>query len=243
LTDPVGQYRPILVARQIPEGRLGELLEAATRVFIEQGYRRTQMADVAAALGVAKGTVYLYVESKEALFDLACRYADRPPAPGEAPPFPIRTPKAGATLRYVKEELGRQQALSELAAALSRKRVTDARGELAGIVRELYDRLAENRRRIKLLDSSARDYPELAALWFEGARGGYLSLLRDYLESRIARGLLAPVPDLAAAARFVLETAVFWAVHRHFDPRPQRITDELARESVVHLLVRALTKE
>ena len=64
------------MARQIPDDRLAQLLEAATGVFIEQGYRRTQMADVAAALGVAKGTLYLYVESKEALFDLVCRYAD-----------------------------------------------------------------------------------------------------------------------------------------------------------------------
>lgn len=49
--------------RRIPENRLKDLLECATRVFIDQGYRRAQMADVASALGVAKGTPYLYVES------------------------------------------------------------------------------------------------------------------------------------------------------------------------------------
>ena len=32
----------------------------------------------AEAMGVAKGTLYLYVESKEALFDLTCRSADAP---------------------------------------------------------------------------------------------------------------------------------------------------------------------
>ena len=58
------------MARQTPPDRLPQLIACATRVFIEQGYRRTQMDDVAAALGVAKGTLYLYVESKEALFDL-----------------------------------------------------------------------------------------------------------------------------------------------------------------------------
>jgi AcrR family transcriptional regulator len=51
--------------RTIPAGRLEQLVECATRVFIDQGYRRTQMADVADALGVAKGTLYLCVESKE----------------------------------------------------------------------------------------------------------------------------------------------------------------------------------
>ena len=45
--------------------RLGQCIRnnAATDVFIERGYRQTQMADVARAMGVAKGTVYLYVVS------------------------------------------------------------------------------------------------------------------------------------------------------------------------------------
>ena len=64
------------MARSIPEDRLERLVDVATQVFIEQGYARTQMADVAAALGVAKGTLYGYVESKEALFDVVARYAD-----------------------------------------------------------------------------------------------------------------------------------------------------------------------
>ncbi len=44
--------------RSIPKDRIPQLLEAGTAVFIAQGYRRTQMEDVAHALGVAKGTLY-----------------------------------------------------------------------------------------------------------------------------------------------------------------------------------------
>jgi hypothetical protein len=109
--------------------------------------------------------------------------------------------------------------------------------------RGLYDRLAANRRRIKLLDRSARDYPELAALWFEGARGGFVQAFRKYLELRTAKSHLPPIPDLAAAARFALETIAFWAVHRHFDARPERVSDELARESAILFVARALSKE
>ena len=67
------------MARKTPTDRLPQLIACATKMFIEQGYRRTQMEDVAAALGVAKGTLYLYVESKEALFDLVVRCADAEP--------------------------------------------------------------------------------------------------------------------------------------------------------------------
>ncbi len=36
--------------------------------------------------------------------------------------------------------------------------------------------LARNRRRVKLADRAALDWPELAALWFEGARQGPATL-------------------------------------------------------------------
>ena len=70
-----------------------------------------------------------------------------------------------------------------------------------------------------------------------------MALFADYLKARIGRGLIAPVPDIGAAARLVLETTVFWAVHRHFDSRPEQITEELARETVVHFVVRALSSK
>jgi len=230
------------VARRIPDDRLAQLVETATNVFIEQGYQRTQMADIAQALGVAKGTLYLYVESKEALFDLVVRHADDKDAAKDLA-LPISTPRPGATLRYVRAELERHQRLPRLAEALARRRVTNVARELADIVRELFQALARNRRRIKLIDRSARDYPELAALWFEGARGGFLSLLEHYLRDRTARGSLRSVPDIQAAARLALETTVFWAVHRHWDARPQDVNEATAEATVVHFVVAALVKE
>lgn len=47
------------MARRIPEKRLQDLIDCAARVFIERGYRQTQMEEIASALGVAKGTLYL----------------------------------------------------------------------------------------------------------------------------------------------------------------------------------------
>jgi AcrR family transcriptional regulator len=44
------------------------ILAAALTLFGRYGFRRTSIDDIAREAGVAKGTVYLYVESKEALF-------------------------------------------------------------------------------------------------------------------------------------------------------------------------------
>jgi AcrR family transcriptional regulator len=231
------------MARRIPDDRLSQLIETAANVFIEQGYHRTQMADIAQALGLAKGTLYLYVESKEALFDLVVRHADDEGRAGDGLALPVKTPRPGVTLRYVQEELARHQRLPALAEALERRRVTNVKRELEHIIRELFQALARNRRRIKLIDRSARDYPELAALWFDGARAGFLGLLEHYLRDRAQRGTLRSVPDLPAAARLMLETTVFWAVHRHWDVNPQHVSESAAVDTVVHFLVTALAKE
>ena len=201
------------------------------------------MDDVADALGVAKGTLYLYVESKEALFDLVARCADaEPPLPPFAP-LPLPTPKPGATLKYVRERLAQNQSLPTLTAALARQRVKDARAELAMILGELYDTLARNRHGIKLLDRSAQDLPELAALWFDTARGGLITTLAHYLETRMHRKLLRPLPDAAVTARLIIEALSFWAVHRHWDPRPQIVEETVARDTVVQFILNALGKE
>ena len=129
----------------MPDDRLERLVDCATEVFIEQGYARTQMADVATALGVAKGTLYLYVESKEALFDLVARYADAEP-PMQWPPLPVRTPKPGATVKYVRERLAQSGIPLALVKALAQRRTADIRAELEAITRELYEAVARNRR-------------------------------------------------------------------------------------------------
>jgi hypothetical protein len=70
-----------------------------------------------------------------------------------------------------------------------------------------------------------------------------MAVLEEYLRRRIGAGLLRDVPDVPAAARLMIETIVFWAVHRHWDPHPQEIDDHLAEETVVRFVVGALSKE
>jgi len=43
--------------------RLEHVVQAGAEVFARRGYRRTQMADVAAAMGVSPGNLYNYVDS------------------------------------------------------------------------------------------------------------------------------------------------------------------------------------
>lgn len=229
--------------RRAPPDRFEAMIDAATRVFIAQGYRRTQMVDVANAMGIAKGTLYLYVESKEALFDAVVRHADQPHPIAAPAELPLRTPKPETTLAEVARRLAEEGALPGLAAALTRSRVSDVRAELEAILEEIYGALARHRIGITLLDRCAHDYPELARLWYGAGRGGALSLLTAYLDDRTRRGRLRRFEDKAVAARIVLETLIFWAVHRHWDPHPQTVDEATARKTAIRFIVGALAKE
>ncbi|RDH84462.1 MAG: TetR family transcriptional regulator [endosymbiont of Galathealinum brachiosum] len=50
------------------EARPEEILDAALQLFTEKGFSSTRMVDVAKSAGISKGTLYLYFDSKEAIF-------------------------------------------------------------------------------------------------------------------------------------------------------------------------------
>ena len=231
------------MARRIPEHRFDDLIRAATEVFIDQGYRRTQMSDVAAALGVAKGTLYGYVESKEALFQLAARYSDSP-GPIEPPAqLPVPTPKPGEILRVFEERLAREGSMPVLAEALKRRRVRNVRLELEAVLRELYSIMERNHRGIELIDRCALDHPELAERWQKVGREGTRGGLTDYLDARIHSRQLRPVRDTRLVARLAIEAITTWAVHIKWDRSPQKFDAEAARENVIQFLLHDLVRD
>lgn len=56
------------VVPEYKEKAIQRIIEAAARTFIERGYSRTSMDNVADALGVSKGAIYQYFKSKQQLF-------------------------------------------------------------------------------------------------------------------------------------------------------------------------------
>ena len=53
---------------QLAEQRKEQILAAAKRIFAQNGFRRTKTEQIAAHLGVGKGTLYRYFKDKKSLF-------------------------------------------------------------------------------------------------------------------------------------------------------------------------------
>jgi len=227
------------MARQIPEHRFNELVDAATEVFIARGYRLTQMSDIAEAVGVAKGTLYGYVESKEALFYLCLLHADRK-APLKSPAvLPVPTPRPGELAAGIKQRLADRSIPRALSEALEQDLAEDPRSELEAVVRELYATLERFHRSIKLIDRSV-DHPELGDLWQAAGREAPRAALVRYLDKRMQAGQLRQVANVRLAARMIIEVATTWAIHIKWDRSPEDFDPDEARENAIDFLVHAL---
>ena len=212
------------MARSIPPDRLLAVIDAAARVFVTHGFRRAQMQDVAESLGVAKGTLYGYAASKDALFAAAVRYGDglEPlpsinelplPGAGEGDLAALVTSRLAAEL----PDLALTRALQQASCPATAE---EASAELSSIVIDLFHRLARHRVAIKLVDRCAPELPELGRVWFETGRGTQMSAMESYLDSRQRAGVLTLPGPTPIVARTVVELCVLWAVHCQFDPAP-----------------------
>jgi AcrR family transcriptional regulator len=229
------------MARRRPPDRLDQILEAATRVFARTGLESSKMSDVATEAGVSQGTLYNYVESKEALFRLLLDrgLGSPPPAPTA---LPLRSPSAAGLARRMDDAIAANFALPCLDKALGRRRVTDAGAELAEVIDELYERTLVTRQAADVLERSARDVPELAAVFYGKVRRGLFERLERLIARRIASGHYHD-RDPRVVARFIAETVTTFARHIHGDVEPPGFDLGLAREIIIETLVTGIVRD
>ncbi len=221
--------------RRRPPDRLDQILEAATRVFGRTGLENSKMSDVATEAGVSQGTLYNYVESKEALFRLLLDRGVGSPKPA-ASALPLKSPSVGALALRMDEAIAATFALPHLDAALARRRVTDAAAELSEVIDELYDRTLATRQAADVLERSARDVPELAAVFYGKVRRNLFDRLERLFSRRIASGHYHD-RDPRVLARFVVETVTTFARHIYGDVEQPAFDLSLARPVVIDTIV------
>ena len=200
------------------------------------------MTDVGERLELSHALLYRYVESKEALLELAVRYAMDQGADLDAL-VPLPTPAAGRVLDLVRSWFAGHAAFPVLGTALKQGPDADAALELAGIIDELYDFIEQNRLLLLLIENLVIDHPELSALYVSKSKAAHIGRLTDFLRSRAASGGLRPHADPEIAAHFVAESIAWFAQHRKADPALTLIDDERARASVRQLLMSAFVPD
>jgi AcrR family transcriptional regulator len=106
-------------AQRLREERRAQVLDAARRLFAEKGYHATSVHDIIDAADIARGTFYLYFESKRAIFEelldsffttLAANVKRIDVSPGAAAPLD----QMHAMVRRILEALERERPMARI---------------------------------------------------------------------------------------------------------------------------------
>jgi AcrR family transcriptional regulator len=189
-----------------PEARAEEILDAALEVFGRSGFDRAKIEDVARLAGVSKGTVYLYFDSKEALFREMVR----------AKVVACLT-EGEALLR--SHEGSARALLVEL-----------IRGTYRRMRREEMMRIA------RMVQGELPHFPELARFYFEEVILRARRLVQQVLERGTASGEFRPSLNGFAArglSSLLVHTAQVQCFFHPYDP--QALTDEQAVEGLIDM--------
>lgn len=209
------KYCPVqrLLRRRRKDARPGEILSSALELFVEKGFAATRLEEIAARAGVAKGTVYLYFDSKEALFKAAVE-AGMNPAIEAAEALSGDTHKS--TFELLNEfVLGWWQRVGAT--------------PLGGIP--------------KLLVAESANFPELANWFHERFITRALRAVARLIDLGIERGDFRPVDSLAAARVVFAPMFSYLLWHRAFGhfvtnlPQPEEFF-RLAVETLVYGFVK-----
>src|SRR3954454_5183839 len=195
--------------------RLEDIVEAATQVFLQKGYRRARMDEIAREAGVSPGLLYTYAAGKEALFQLAQLHELGVDISDSE--LPVRKPSVSEMQSVARRAFKELAAVPALQAALDTGEPADVREEVSAIVREHYVALHRYRRFVRLTERSALDWPDMAERYYTRGRQPHVRQLGSYISARVTSGHFAAVPDPDVAARFVIETVAWFANHRYGD--------------------------
>lgn len=175
------------------DARPPEILEAALAVFAQKGFAATRLDDIAAKAGITKGTIYLYFDSKQALFEALARQS------------------IGAQIDQVKAHLdqfpGSSSELLRFVLTTMGQFITTS------------DRIVLPR----LVLAEAANFPELAKFWREEIIARGLSLMTGIIERGIARGEFREVEPQHAARLCVapMLMIILWrTTFAQFDKEP-----------------------
>lgn len=177
--------------RRRKNARPQELLDAAFAVFVEKGFADARLEDIAARAGVSKGTVYLYFDSKEAIFqDMIRRVADA---------------KMEMVAHLVEAHQGSFAALLRQLAGLMAAHI--AQPPLVHFPR--------------LIIGESKRFPALAAFYLETAISRARKILMRIIERGQEAGEFRPIPPRHAAHLFIspmLFVPIYTSVFAPHDP-------------------------
>lgn len=205
--------------------RIKDIADAATRLFLRQGYAKTQISHIAKAVGVSVGTIYLdFTGKKEILHFILKSTVD--------PSFP-----EGEFERPITDELF--AGLEEEIIALFQRSTDDFAAHLTDVgtdydfedlISDTFDMFARYAVGCLFIEKNHFDFKKLAQHYMD-CRKQFLNTMMRYIEAFMEQGTVRPLEHPELSTTLMIEMLSWWAMDvRYTSFETKEIPLDLAKQ-------------
>ena len=184
--------------------RIQAIAEAATRLFLQQGYSNTKISHIAKSTGVSVGTIYLNFAGKKEILHFVLQSTI-------APAFVQRTfdrPITDDLFTGLEEKIVEafETVITDFA-----EHLTDETYSLEALVSDAFDLLARYAVICLFIEKNQVDFPTLARS-YRAYRHQFLEIMAQYITAFVARGMMRPLAQPALTTTLIVEMLSWWAM-------------------------------
>lgn len=214
--------------------RIKSIADAATSLFLQQGYSRTQISHIAKVVGVSVGTIYLDFAGKEEIMHFVLKCTIDPDFINNDFERPISDSLFGGLendIIAIFEKTGENFA----------KHLTSNASDynLETLVSDAFDLLAQYAVGCLFIEKNQFDFKFLAE-HYKQYRKKFLATTTKYLEAFVANGTVRPLEHIELSTTLIVEILSWWAMDvRHTTFEKQEIPLNLAKKICMDNIVTA----
>lgn len=214
--------------------RIKAIADAATTLFLQQGYSKTQISHIAKAVGVSVGTIYLDFTGKEEIMHFVLKCTIDPDFINHDFERPIKDSL------FVGLENDIVALFKKTGKDFAKHLSNDASDySLEALVSDAFDLLSQYAVGCLFIEKNQFDFSYLAE-HYKNYRKNFYETMTRYLTAFIANGTVRPLEHIDLSITLIIEILSWWAMDmRHTSFETQDISLSLAKKVCLDNIVRA----
>lgn len=212
--------------------RIKSISDAATRLFLQQGYSKTQISHIAKAVGVSVGTIYLDFTGKKEIMHFILKCTIEPDFISQKFDRPITDDLFVGLENDIVAMF--EQAGNDFAKHLKNNA---ADYNLEVLVSDAFDMLSQYAVGCLFIEKNQFDFKFLAE-HYKQYRKKFLETMTQYMAAFIEQGTVRPLEHLELSTTLIIEILSWWAMdirYTSFETQdiPPCIAKELCMDNII----------
>lgn len=190
--------------------RIKAIRDAATNLFLQQGYSKTQISHIAKAVGVSVGTIYLDFAGKREIMQFMLKSTIDPDFADREFKRPITNDIFSGLEKEVADLFEREEA--EFAKHLE----NDATGYgFEELISNAFDLMAKYAASCLFIEKNQFDFKFLAEQ-YKTHRTRFFNVMSQYLRLFVQQGTIRPIEQLELTTMLIVELLSWWAMDMRY---------------------------